>query len=314
MRQECGHLGTAQLLHLIARASLLIGVDSGPLHAARFTSTPTIGVWMNDGSPATWSLPRAPQANIVIGQRARHWTKHATLPFNILECDSPETLPALLATAAARLLATPAYLPPAWRGRDALTQHLTRDRQRARKTTLGGFDDRDTGFDHLLTAAAFRFAAPFIVETGCITSPHDSRGSTLLLALFAASHAGELVSIDHNPDRCALAREVTGHLGPAITVLESDSVAWLSENRQPIDILHLDTCDPEQPGSAVHTLQETEAAIPHLHQRSIIVIDDTPYAAAGFIGAGALAVPFLLSQGWQILFSGHQTILSPTAP
>jgi hypothetical protein len=60
-------------------------------------------------------------------------------------------------------------------------------------------------------------------------------------------------------------------------------------------------------------LSEIQAAEERLHHASIVVFDDTCYANGGFIGSGALGVPWLLERGWCILHSGHQTILSRLA-
>lgn len=43
---DLGPCSTEVILALMLVADLMIGVDSGPLHAARFTSTPTMGLWM----------------------------------------------------------------------------------------------------------------------------------------------------------------------------------------------------------------------------------------------------------------------------
>jgi hypothetical protein len=312
-QHDFGYIDTAQLLLLLDIADLIVGVDSGPLHAARFTNTPTIGVWMRDGSPATWSLPRRMQANIVVGRECRQWTTHARLPFNILECDDEASLPALLGRTAARMLAGSRYLPPTYLGRDILLQQFVRDWERGEDNVFGGFNDRDQGFDRLLSVAARRFEQPFIVETGCIRSEEDFRGagfSTLLLGMFAASRGGELISIDHNREYCDLARRMLAYLGEAVDVVESDSVEWLARNQRIIDVLYLDSTESDEPGCAQHVFEEIQATHDRLHEGSIVAFDDTCYGNGYFLGPGALGAPWLIERGWQILHSGHQTILS----
>ena len=314
-QHDFGRLSTEQLLVLLDCADLIIGVDSGPLHAARFTRTPSIGIWMGNGSPPTWSLPRALQANVVVGTQSRCWRKQARLPFNILECDETELLPAVVGRAAERMLAGCRYLPDGWTGRDILLQQFVRDWQGGADNAFGGFNDRDEGFDRLLRIAARRFERPRIVETGCIREEEDFRGagcSTLLLGMFAASHGGELVSVDIDAQHCDLARRTVVSLGAAVDVVESDSVAWLERNRQPIDVLYLDSIDADCPGVAEHGLREITSAHDCLGESSIVAWDDTFYVNGCFIGAGALGVPWLMERGWRILHSGHQTILSRT--
>ncbi len=46
-----------ELAHVIDQADLFIGVDSGPLHLARLTNTPAIGVWYKH-NPARCTIPR----------------------------------------------------------------------------------------------------------------------------------------------------------------------------------------------------------------------------------------------------------------
>lgn len=63
------------LLALMLEADLLIGVDSGPLHLSRFTDIPTVGVWMPGHYPATYTLPRPEQLNVVLADHTRQWSK-----------------------------------------------------------------------------------------------------------------------------------------------------------------------------------------------------------------------------------------------
>ncbi len=312
LQHDFGRIGTAGLLCFLYRADLMAGIDSGPLHAARFTRTPSLGIWMRDGSPATWSLPRALQVNVVAGHESRVSMQGARVPFNVVECPAAETLPALVGRTVERMLAGCRFLPDSYLGRDILLQQFVRDWQGGESSYFGGFNDRDAGFDSLLRAAASRFARPVIVETGCIRHDEDFEGagfSTLLLGLFAASHGGEFVSIDHDRGNCALARRVVACLGAAARVIESDSVAWLEGDARRIDVLYLDSRDADLQGSAEHGLREVQAAYERLHDASLVAWDDTCYANGAFIGSGALGVPWLLDRGWRILHSGQQTIL-----
>ena len=315
LAHDFGRLSTEGLLALLAGVDLIVGVDSGPLHAARFTPTPAIGVWMGNGSPATWSLPRRQQVNIVVGRESRAWSKRARVPFNILECDDPAWLPGLLGRTARRMLSGCRYLGPRDLGRDILLQQFVLDWQGGTDNAFGGFNDRDRGFDRLLRVAAQRFERPRIVETGCIRTEEDFRGagfSTLLLGIFAAGRGGELISVDHEARHCEFARRAVAGLGRAAQVVERDSIEWLGQNQDAIDVLYLDSRDTDQPGCAEHALGEIQAAGRALAPQALVALDDTCYANGTFLGAGALAVPWLLERGWRILYSGHQTILSRT--
>ena len=310
---DFGPLNTGELLVLLDRADLMVGIDSGPLHACRFTHTPAIGLWMRNGSPATWSLPRSNQVNIAIGTHHCGWRKQVRLPFNLLGCCAGDNeLPQVLARTASRMLAGCRYLHPGFLGRDILLQQFVRDWQGRGDNVFGGFTDRDRGFDFLFREAQ-RFEKPLIVETGCIRSDEDFAGagfSTLLLGMFAASRDGELISIDISPKSCVLAYRNVACLGAAVTVEEGDSVDWLLHNRRVIDVLYLDSMDTNEPGSPTHGLLEIQAAFGSLRPQSMVMWDDTCYANGEFLGSGALGVPWLLERGWRVVFSGHQTILS----
>jgi hypothetical protein len=312
VQYDFGTLDTAQLLSLLDRAALVIGIDSGPLHAARYTNTPSIGVWMRDGSPATWSLPRARQVNIVVGLESQRWTRTVRLPFNILECDSPALLPALLGRTAASVLAGHRYLPPSRLGRDVLLQHLVQDLHRRRDSPFGAFNDCGHGFDRLFTEAARDFKQGVLLQTASRPYRDDGRinnHATLLLGIFAEGHAGDFISVSQNPGFCQAARQTVACLGKRAAVIEMDPLAWLSRTARNIDILYLDGGDSSCPGCAVHTLDEIQAADNLLHITSIVVFNNTSYSNGTFIGSGALGVPWLQERGWRILHSGQQTML-----
>lgn len=65
----------AQLYELISRADVFAGIDSGPLHFARFTDTPTVGIWTNH-YPADYALP--PRKNTVHVVSSRHSVRDGT--------------------------------------------------------------------------------------------------------------------------------------------------------------------------------------------------------------------------------------------
>ena len=54
---------------------------------------------------------------------------------------------------------------------------------------------------------------------------------------------------------------------------------------------------------------EAQRAQPHLHERSCILIDDTPFKQGATRGKGTLAVPWLTSHGWRIVHAGYQVML-----
>jgi hypothetical protein len=49
--------------------------------------------------------------------------------------------------------------------------------------------------------------------------------------------------------------------------------------------------------------------MPKLHQKTMVVMEDTSILAGKWRGKGSLGVPWMLSQGWKVVHSGHQTVL-----
>ncbi len=312
LTDDWARIDTARLVSLLGRADLIVGVDSGPLHAARFTGTPAIGLWVRDGAPPTWSLPREQQVNIVSGKEHQRWSRRCRIPFRIVECADEARMPDTVASVAEAILTGPRYLHASEIGSDALLQWFVRERMRGGLSALGGLSDRHRSFDVLLREMSARFAAPRVVETGCIRAEDDFAGagfSTYVFGYYLRQRGGRLTSIDHNAAHCAFARAWTACFGDTVEVVQADSVAWLREGAEPIDVLYLDSLDTESPNSAEHGLAEIEAAYRRLHVGSLVVFDDTILAAGAYFGKGALAVPWLLERGWTVAWSGHQTIL-----
>jgi len=156
-----------------------------------------------------------------------------------------------------------------------------------------------------------RYKSPLIVETGCIRADEDWRGagySTYLYASYVNRVGGELISVDNSPSHCRFAQEMTPEF-EKIQIYCEDSVTFLRSFDRSIDVLQLDSMDTEILGHADHAAAELEAALPHLKDNSLVIFDDTVYQARGWRGKGAKAVPMMLDRGWQIVYSGYQTML-----
>lgn len=312
------------LLALMTQADLLIGVDSGPLHVARFTDIPTIGVWQPGHYPSTYTLPRAEQLNVVLTDHTRQWNRFKRIPWNLYEHPGNAFDAATLADIAQRMLSAPQYLQIPPRGtapfgqgpsiaQDVQLQQFIRDFCRCRGTSsLARHWDRQRSLDCLFQAIGRRFPSPRIVETGTIRSEEDFGGAgffTYVAGTFVHRHGGSLDSVDLNADNVKFARTWTAIFGDRVTIHQGDSVPFLRAYPHAIDVLYLDSLDTSEPHHAAHCRQELEAALPHLHDRSLICIDDTPFHAGAFIGKGATAVPWLLNNGWKILYAGYQVVL-----
>lgn len=94
-----------------------------------------------------------------------------------------------------------------------------------------------------------------------------------------------------------------------VRFITSDSVEFLNKFDKSIDFLYLDSYDfdssnPEP--SQEHHLKEIVAAYPHLHEKSIVMIDD---CRLSFGGKGKLVIQYLLDRGWKMVLSEYQVIL-----
>ncbi len=151
---------------------------------------------------------------------------------------------------------------------------------------------------------------PLIVETGCQRQEDDVGAgmSTLIFGLYVKTHNGNVISLDNDPYHTEIAFKVTKDLPVEVRCANSLTHLYRWHDKQ-IDLLYLDSLDTYEPGFAEHCLEETKAALSLLKKESVILIDDTFIEFGQWTGKGKLAVPYLLSQGWQVVISNHQTLL-----
>lgn len=304
-------LSTPQLYRLIERSDLLVGIDSGPLHLARCTNTPTVGYFANGwGNTARFCLPSRRQANII--QRPDdpmrdRWTR---VPYNFIECDEEAALGDVIATTCLRMLEGPRYLDEANLGADIQLQQFIRDRQHGAARHLTDYVDRHRSVDLLVREMVRWFDRPAVVATGGVRLHSEGNGkgiSTYLFALLARRLGWRVTCMDDDPANCDFAAALTRPIAD-MSIRCADPITLLTDFEEPIDLLYLDGCDAGLPRAPEQALAEIQAGLHALHDGSIVVFDDTVYGKGGFSGRGALAVPWLLDQGWRIFYSGYQTI------
>lgn len=308
-------IDVARLLALLHRSDLLVGCDSGPLHCAHLTGTPSLAVFPKaQHAPHSYLLPRANLAAVTPRLDGAHPSRHWRHSLRIIEESAPEVSGAFIARQALRMLRAPRYLSAERIGADVQLQYFIGDRQRGGRNALSEYVDRHRGFDVLLRELGKRNPRADVIETGCVRQEEDWSGagmSTVLLGAYLSHTGGRLVSVDCAPAHCALARRLT-HDMPAVSVVESDSLRYLASRAEPADLIYCDSLDADLPETAEHGLAEAKAAVRLLGARGLIAFDDTVYRAREFHGKGRLAVPWLLGQGWRVLWSGYQTILGRT--
>lgn len=308
-------LDVEHLVALLDRSDLLISVDSGPLHLAKMTSIPALGVFPTlTKHPARVALPRKRTAHIIPKHIGHDFTRTTRMQFNILESPGEEGFDVdTIVETAVRMLAGPRYLDDDHLGADMLLQQFVREWQRGEPNGLSAHVDRDQSWDLVFRRIRDDIPSPTIVETGCIRASEDWKGagySTYLLAAFTHHYGGELISVDCDRGCCDFARNTVKEMRSA-TVIQQESVEFLRGFDRPIDVLFLDSMDTWMEDAPDHTREEIRAALPLLHENSIVIFDDTVYRAGHFTGLGSRAVPWLLEQDWKILYSGYQTVCVP---
>ncbi len=157
--------------------------------------------------------------------------------------------------------------------------------------------------------------AKIIVETGTTRGINlkdifaGDGGSTLIFARWAATQQANLYSVDICPTAFTNAAEFLAPYRKHTTCICMDSVAFLENFDQPIDLLYLDSYDFDSHNpipSQEHHLKEIQAAYPKLTDQTIIMIDDCGLAHGG---KGKLVIEFLLNLNWKIVANDYQVIL-----
>jgi predicted O-methyltransferase YrrM len=304
---DWSHISLAQLAALMEESALLIGVDSGPYYFASLNRIPALGVFHHH-YPACLTLPRTNNLNMT---RAAYRTINISrrTAWNIVEYASHMPTAEEIACQAFRMLAGPRYGLPL--GRDVMMQQWIRD-WCSTSTPAFPVQDRDQTLDFLFREMTKRFAGPTIVETGCVRATEDWRAgySTYLFGAYLDGlGSGRLISLDNSAANCRFAELQTEAWSKRTMVVCTDSVAWLANAGEQIDVLYLDSLDTDFPGHADHSLRETQAAESKLSHNAIVVYDDSPWNG-GWAGKGAKAIPYLLERDWHVVAAGYQTLLS----
>jgi hypothetical protein len=133
--------------------------------------------------------------------------------------------------------------------------------------------------------------------------------STILFADWAKDHNATLYSVDICPVAIRKSQKAVRRINRNVQFFTQDSVGFLQNFRQKIDLLYLDSYDFDYDNptpSQVHHLREIDAALPFLHKDSVIMIDD---CALPHGGKGKLVIEYLTSLGWEVFLAGYQVIM-----
>lgn len=182
-----------------------------------------------------------------------------------------------------------------------------------------------------------------ILETGCQREPDDwgaGASTTIFQEVINRYDQGRLISVDNNHIHLERAASYIGN-DPRVSLVYSDSVAFLLGFSEQIDLLYLDSYDYPiveiiEPyggianretaletlnrmsekqvldahndlleASQKHCEKEILAALPHLSSKSIVLIDDNSLPGGG---KPRLTREILLDNKWEIILDYQQTL------
>ncbi len=162
---------------------------------------------------------------------------------------------------------------------------------------------------------SFKRGAKTIVETGTargktkfffIKKYNWKDGmSTPMFAEYAKFIKGKLHTCDISAKNIENARKFTSSFSDYITFYIQDSLIFLREFSEPIDLLYLDSLDGHDPIAASnHQFKEAQIAIKKLHDKSLILLDDKGSKTN-------LSIKFFKENNFRIIYeTKHQVLLS----
>lgn len=171
---------------------------------------------------------------------------------------------------------------------------------------------RRNGYAALFNAAEER-GLRRIVEAGTLRQKDNwggDGGFTWWAGAYAAKFGGVVDTVDISPDALAVAKEVCAEWGDKIRYHAGDSVEYLAANTEPIDILFLDSVDYDAASCFAaqdHNWREFSAALPHLHEKSVVAFDDATLAGGG---KGGITIPRMEQTGWKVIHRDYVTVLA----
>lgn len=155
-----------------------------------------------------------------------------------------------------------------------------------------------------------------IVETGCIrnTTEESKFGdgwSTLNWQYYAENTDSKVYVVDIDENHLRKSKEVVPP-SPWVTYTKDDSVHYLQNFTEKIDLLFLDSydyCGDEENIRRCHehSLNEIKAAWDKLNEKCFVLIDDI--FNDNWDGKGKLSVPYLLDNGFEVVYYKDSQVL-----
>lgn len=160
--------------------------------------------------------------------------------------------------------------------------------------------------------------ATTLLETGVarmgLEKSKSDGASTIVFGLWAQQNDAHLYSVDIDPEATKRAGALVDKLELTnnVTLVTSDSVAYLDDFTDTVDFLYLDSYDYHKTDTAIqtasqdHHMKEIKAIEGCLHDDTVILIDDCDMPNGG---KGKLVIEYLTAKGWKVHMSMYQVIL-----
>ena len=127
--------------------------------------------------------------------------------------------------------------------------------------------------------------------------------STIMFAEYVKNTNGFLYTCDISESNINASKKFTKMFSNYISYNIDDSVKFLNEFKNDIDLLYLDSLDGHNPIEASkHQLNEIQNALKNLHQNSLVLLDDKGTKTN-------LSITFLLKNNFHILYETKYQIL-----
>ena len=162
-------------------------------------------------------------------------------------------------------------------------------------------------------------SATCLIETGVarygLRNSKSDGASTAVFGLWAKANNASLFSVDISPESISGAREVVEELGllEQVKLVTGDSVQFLENFADPVDLLYLDSYDYDKHDQSVqiasqeHHLKEFKAIEEQLGTETVVLIDDCDLPGGG---KGKTVIEYMTRKGWQIDTSAYQVLLT----
>lgn len=151
-----------------------------------------------------------------------------------------------------------------------------------------------------------------IVETGTTRLANDwgAGMSTVLFGEFCKRYGGKIYTVDIDPANIATCKVVTQAYQEWLSYHVDDSLHFLKDFKDTIDLLYLDSLDFPIDGSdptpcQLHQLQEFKLVEKQLHDWSIVLLDDNNFPTGG---KAKLTKHYLAERGWQCVLDSQQSL------